>query len=394
VTRLQASRDVAARGLAPSEEALDTPLGPPGSLPVPGVCYSALRRLPRRDLHPLEPNDKTVALARSRRHDATCRSCTRARSRAASSRGRAGNCQWVRAAARSWPTFPVGADSPLLWHRYRAYCGGGLGCAIRSLFRRIGLRTASGRLPRLLISAPHLRSRPYSAGIAPVTMCRPSCRSWPTTWGTSRSSRLRTTCRSSSHSPPRPARDSLTPVAHHHAGHRRRRTMRTTVPNALARALRGFFADHLPRVRGSSPHTIFSYRDSLVLFLRFVADRRKRSVSQLDLQDLGPAEVLDFLQHLESARQNQVATRNVRLAAIHAFFRFCATEEPRTSSCVNACSPSRSSAAARVRSSALTTRRSRRCSPPWIGRRPTAVATMCCWPRCSTLAPACRNSSR
>jgi hypothetical protein len=57
LTRLQASRDVAARGLAPSVEALDTPLGPPGSRPTPGVCYSALRRLPRRDLHPLETND-------------------------------------------------------------------------------------------------------------------------------------------------------------------------------------------------------------------------------------------------------------------------------------------------------------------------------------------------
>jgi site-specific recombinase XerD len=104
--------------------------------------------------------------------------------------------------------------------------------------------------------------------------------------------------------------------------------MNATSPNALARTLRGFFADHLPRVRGSSPHTVLSYRDSLVLFLRFVADRRQRSVSQLDLDDLGPAEVLDFLQHLESARQNQVATRNVRLAAIHAFFRFCATDAP------------------------------------------------------------------
>jgi integrase/recombinase XerD len=104
--------------------------------------------------------------------------------------------------------------------------------------------------------------------------------------------------------------------------------MNATGPNALARALRGFFADHLPCVRGSSPHTVLSYRDSLVLFLRFVAERRKRSVSQLDLEDLGPSEVLHFLQHLESARHNLVATRNVRLAAIHAFFRYCATEEP------------------------------------------------------------------
>ena len=72
VSRLQASLDVAARGLAPSVEALDTPLGPPGSLPMPGVCYSALRRLPRRDLHPLERNSVKQTICCLLRHDATC----------------------------------------------------------------------------------------------------------------------------------------------------------------------------------------------------------------------------------------------------------------------------------------------------------------------------------
>jgi len=71
LTRLQASLHVAARGLAPSVEALDTPLGPHGSHRTAGVCYSALRCLPRRDLHPLELNDGMGALARSHRHDAT-----------------------------------------------------------------------------------------------------------------------------------------------------------------------------------------------------------------------------------------------------------------------------------------------------------------------------------
>ena len=39
---------------------------------MPGVCYSALRRLPRRDLHPLEKNDGMRTLARLHRHDAPC----------------------------------------------------------------------------------------------------------------------------------------------------------------------------------------------------------------------------------------------------------------------------------------------------------------------------------
>ena len=103
--------------------------------------------------------------------------------------------------------------------------------------------------------------------------------------------------------------------------------MTGAVPNDLARALRAFFADHLPRVRGTSPHTIRSHRDSLVLLRCFVATRSQQSVIQLDLDDLGPQPVLAFLQHLELDRHNS-ATRNLRLAAIHAFFRYCAMEYP------------------------------------------------------------------
>lgn len=104
--------------------------------------------------------------------------------------------------------------------------------------------------------------------------------------------------------------------------------MNAPLPNVLARALRDFFADHLPRVRGTSPHTVQSYRDSLVLLLRFVAARASRSVAQLDLEDLAPQGVIDFLHHLEADRHNSAATRNVRLAAIHAFFRYCAAAHP------------------------------------------------------------------
>jgi hypothetical protein len=69
LSRLQASRKVAARGLAPSVEAFDTPLGPRASRCVPGVCYSALRCLPRRDSHPLETNSVKRAIGLLR-HDA------------------------------------------------------------------------------------------------------------------------------------------------------------------------------------------------------------------------------------------------------------------------------------------------------------------------------------
>ena len=47
--------------------------------------------------------------------------------------------------------------------------------------------------------------------------------------------------------------------------------MKTAVPNLLGAAIRDYFTDHLPRLRGTSPHTIHSYRDSMVLLLRFLA---------------------------------------------------------------------------------------------------------------------------
>ena len=43
--------------------------------------------------------------------------------------------------------------------------------------------------------------------------------------------------------------------------------MKTVSPNALGRALRRFFTDHLPRIRGASSNTIRSYRDAFVLLL-------------------------------------------------------------------------------------------------------------------------------
>lgn len=104
--------------------------------------------------------------------------------------------------------------------------------------------------------------------------------------------------------------------------------MRISSPNTLGRALRDYFANHLPTLRAMSPHTIQSYRDSLVLLLRFVASQRHRAVSDLDVTDIGPEEVTGFLNHLEKERRNIASTRNVRLAAVHAFFRYLPGQIP------------------------------------------------------------------
>ncbi len=103
--------------------------------------------------------------------------------------------------------------------------------------------------------------------------------------------------------------------------------MSQPVSSILAQALHGFFTDYIPQQRAMSPNTMHNYRDSLKLALQFVAGKN-RDPSQLTLEDLTVPRVLAFLQHLETDRRNKVCTRNVRLTAIHSFFRFVAGQYP------------------------------------------------------------------
>lgn len=103
---------------------------------------------------------------------------------------------------------------------------------------------------------------------------------------------------------------------------------RASAPNALARALHGFFEDYIPSLRGLSRHTLLSYRDTLMLLLRFLARSRHVDPLDLDLDAITPETVLEFLNHLEQERHNKVSSRNVRLAAIHAFFRCASYQMP------------------------------------------------------------------
>jgi site-specific recombinase XerD len=96
----------------------------------------------------------------------------------------------------------------------------------------------------------------------------------------------------------------------------------------LVRFVTDFFRRHLGAERNVSRHTTLAYRDALKLFLRFAADWHHRPVDRLAIADLTPEVVLAFLDSLEARRHNTVRTRNARLAAIHAFFRYVLDCEP------------------------------------------------------------------
>ena len=98
--------------------------------------------------------------------------------------------------------------------------------------------------------------------------------------------------------------------------------------------IESFFTDRLMRQRQVSPNTIASYRDSFCLLFNFAKQRLKKEPSTLSIADLDPAFIGSFLNHIEKDRGNCARSRNVRLAAIHSFFKYIALQDPIHSSLI------------------------------------------------------------
>lgn len=96
----------------------------------------------------------------------------------------------------------------------------------------------------------------------------------------------------------------------------------------LASHLSAFLREYLPRDRAASTHTCETYAYSLMLLLRFAAERLVVKPSQIDLAQIDARLVLEFLTHVEKRRGNAARTRNARLAAIKSFFRYLEYRDP------------------------------------------------------------------
>ncbi len=99
-------------------------------------------------------------------------------------------------------------------------------------------------------------------------------------------------------------------------------------PTDFARHLTRFLGEYLPAYRNVSPNTVASYRDVFTLLLRYCKQHCNLSPDRLHLAQLGSSVIVGFLNHLESERHCGSRTRNQRLAAIHAFFRYLQSEAP------------------------------------------------------------------
>jgi site-specific recombinase XerD len=92
--------------------------------------------------------------------------------------------------------------------------------------------------------------------------------------------------------------------------------------------IRRFLLEHLISERNLAANTRRSYRDTLCQLLPFVSARLHKAVDRLAVVDVSSKLVREFLGDVETSRGCGIATRNQRLAAIHALARFIGEHSP------------------------------------------------------------------
>lgn len=92
--------------------------------------------------------------------------------------------------------------------------------------------------------------------------------------------------------------------------------------------VRRFLMEHVISERNLARNTQRSYRDTLQLLLPAIARRARKPIDRLAVTDVSADRVRQFLGELEEKRRCVIATRNQRLAAIHALARFIGSHAP------------------------------------------------------------------
>ncbi len=99
-------------------------------------------------------------------------------------------------------------------------------------------------------------------------------------------------------------------------------------PSLLGPWIRRFLMEHMVSERNLARNTQRSYRDALRLLLPAIARRARKSIDCLAVTDVSADRVRQFLNDLEEKRGCAIATRNQRLAAIHALAQFIGRHAP------------------------------------------------------------------
>jgi len=89
-----------------------------------------------------------------------------------------------------------------------------------------------------------------------------------------------------------------------------------------------FFNQYMELEKGLSGNTISSYSDSFLLFFSYYRDAYGIPPDKITFREITRERVTDFCLWLESERNSSIKTRNLRLTAIHSFFRYVEMHAP------------------------------------------------------------------
>jgi len=89
-----------------------------------------------------------------------------------------------------------------------------------------------------------------------------------------------------------------------------------------------FFLKYIPERTSYSVNTIKAYRDTFKLLLRFYNTERHLKPSKLSFDCITRTDIESFLTWLEVVRNYSLSSSNLRLSALHAFFRYVLAEAP------------------------------------------------------------------
>ena len=98
--------------------------------------------------------------------------------------------------------------------------------------------------------------------------------------------------------------------------------------NTFSYYLTKYFAEYLPAQTAASPNTIRSYRDTFVQLMEFYKTEYRLPPEKMEYSEFTAERIERFLSHLEKTRNVCISTRNQRLAAIHAFFKYLQYRDP------------------------------------------------------------------
>lgn len=89
-----------------------------------------------------------------------------------------------------------------------------------------------------------------------------------------------------------------------------------------------FFTKYITLQRGLSENSVSSYSDTFIIFFRYCQEVHSIRQEKMKFSTMSKGLVNEFCEWIEKDRNCSISTRNLRLTALHAFFRYVQSEAP------------------------------------------------------------------